>query len=211
MAEGGTVVSGMAKIGRSRFTVTGISSRLIHHGRARMRVFPSSPIWGVRRGVFGSIGLASRVRLSRRVRDTASRRPHQCHPLGWWPRSSPVAAQRGVEDAGLEVDHQPRDHGSRRPAPAGLHSRRAAARSVPNSDGPVEPRWDVPSAARPPSRGGTRFFRHTVPGGPHLHQARRPASSYPAEPYGSCHDTPYAGSVGGPEGGTNLVRACPRA
>ena len=38
-------------------------------------------------------------------------------PGGAWPRSSPAAAKRGVEGAGLEVSHTPRDHQSRRSSP----------------------------------------------------------------------------------------------
>jgi transposase len=42
--------------------------------------------------------------------DRTNRRRHVSQLLGLWPRSSPVAAKRGVEDAGLEVGHKPRDH-----------------------------------------------------------------------------------------------------
>src|SRR3954465_12835572 len=39
-----------------------------------------------------------------------NRRRHVSQLLGLWPRSSPVAAKRGVADAGLEVGYEPRDH-----------------------------------------------------------------------------------------------------
>ena len=42
--------------------------------------------------------------------DSTIRRRHVSQLLGSCPRSSPVAAKRGVEDAGLEVGHEPRDY-----------------------------------------------------------------------------------------------------
>jgi hypothetical protein len=42
--------------------------------------------------------------------DRTNRRRHVSPLLGLWPRSSPVAAKRGVADAGLEVGHKPRDY-----------------------------------------------------------------------------------------------------
>jgi hypothetical protein len=39
---------------------------------------------------------------------------HQCHAGGAWARSSPEAAERGVEDAGLEVGHPAPEHHYRR-------------------------------------------------------------------------------------------------
>jgi len=50
-----------------------------------------------------------------RTKDTARRRRHPCHCFGPGPRSSPEAAQRGVEDAGLEVGRGPKDHMAGRP------------------------------------------------------------------------------------------------
>jgi len=47
--------------------------------------------------------------------DRTNRRRHLGQLLGSWPRSSPVAAKRGVADAGLEVGHEPRDHQDGRP------------------------------------------------------------------------------------------------
>ena len=49
------------------------------------------------------------------AKDTPRRRRHQSHSFGSGPRSSPEAAQRGVEDAGLEVGPEPKDHGTGRP------------------------------------------------------------------------------------------------
>jgi hypothetical protein len=48
------------------------------------------------------------------VKDRVRRRRHGCHSFGSRPRSSPEAAQRGVEDAGLEVGCGPKDHAARR-------------------------------------------------------------------------------------------------
>ena len=42
------------------------------------------------------------------------RQRHQCQAGGAWARSSPAAAERGVEDAGLEVGHAAPDHHDRR-------------------------------------------------------------------------------------------------
>src|SRR5690349_18538370 len=39
---------------------------------------------------------------------------HQCQAGGAWARSSPAAAERGVEDAGLEAGHAAPDHHDRR-------------------------------------------------------------------------------------------------
>jgi hypothetical protein len=50
-----------------------------------------------------------------RAEDTTIRRRHVSHAFGPGPRSSPEAAQRGVEDAGLEVGPGPEDNGACRP------------------------------------------------------------------------------------------------
>jgi hypothetical protein len=55
--------------------------------------------------------LPQRLMLSRPgASDRTNRRRHVSPLLGLWPRSSPVAAKRGVADAGLEVGHKPRDY-----------------------------------------------------------------------------------------------------
>ena len=55
--------------------------------------------------------LPQRLMLSRPgAPDRTNRRRHVSPLLGLWPRSSPVAAKRGVADAGLEVGHKPRDY-----------------------------------------------------------------------------------------------------
>jgi len=48
------------------------------------------------------------------LKDETFRRRHHCPALGVWARSSPEAVKRGVADAGLEVDHTPRNHRSGR-------------------------------------------------------------------------------------------------